>query len=229
MWRGEAPYVDPVASTGIAKAPASFSDLGCPLGGSASTYRYFKVTLSGDAEQVVTSLIAPATASCSGSGTGYICSAPPDAVVAYSVYSSRGCGPDAGNNMFADESARFSKSVVVCRPCSAGDYYVALRPLRSDMGCNFKMFLPKVTGGASCEVDPSPAKPTTCSDGLKRGTTCNAGKQVDGFACLFGSCNMWGWYGLAAGIGFFPVLVLIPLICLLRSHYKKRIADVSFP
>ena len=53
-----------------------------------------------------------------------------------------------------------------------------------------------------------------------------AGNQQDGFACLFGSCNMWGWYGLALGIGLFPCLVMIPFIFMMRSSWKRRLAEV---
>lgn len=161
---------------GVSSAPASFSELSCPSGGSAATFRYFKVTVSGEADQVVTSIITPTTASCSGQGDGYICTAPPAEIVAYSVYSGQGCSPNAENNNFADEGARFSKSVVVCKPCVAGDYYLALKPLRSDMGCDFKIFLPKITGTSTCEIDTSPSSlPSVCSKGLVRGTTCTTG------------------------------------------------------
>jgi len=208
-------------------APASFSDIACPLGGTAASLRLFKVTLGGPADEVTTSIISPDNAVCSGTGAGYLCSAPASNVVAYSVFTAQGCTPDSNNNNFADETARFSKSVVVCRPCVAGDYYISLRPIRSDMSCNFKLFLPKVTGDGACTVDPAPSVPPACADGLVRGSTCDVGVQADGYSCLFGSCNMWGWYGLALGLGLFPCIISIPLFLMIRAGYLRQIKDAG--
>jgi hypothetical protein len=56
----------------------------CPSG-SSTAYRYFKVTVNGNANRAYTSIVTPSGAQCSGSGPSYLCTAPAGTVTAYDV------------------------------------------------------------------------------------------------------------------------------------------------
>jgi hypothetical protein len=56
----------------------------CPSG-SSTAYRYFKVTVKGNANRAYTSIVTPSGAQCSGSGPSYLCTAPTGTVTAYDV------------------------------------------------------------------------------------------------------------------------------------------------
>jgi hypothetical protein len=63
---------------------ASVIEAECPAG-SAESYRYFKVTISGKALEVYTSIITPSGAQCAGTGSDFLCTAPTTAITAYDV------------------------------------------------------------------------------------------------------------------------------------------------
>ena len=107
--------------------------------------RFFKVLVDQPgAEEIYTSVISPFNASCSGIGSSFICTAPLDTVVVYNTFSGIGCLPDIKNNNFADTSTRFSKHIIVCKPCLAGkEYWIGLQLLNESMSCSFKMALPR--------------------------------------------------------------------------------------
>lgn len=53
--------------------------------------------------------------------------------------------------------------------------------------CPDTLFCTSNTGILICIVE------LQCSSGLERTTTCEA-RGGDGFGCLFGQCNVWGWW-----------------------------------
>ncbi len=113
----------------------------CP----SSSHRFFKINVSPPgADEVFTSILSPKNATCIGFGSNFVCTASPDHIVAYNVYTAAGCLPNEQNNNFADTSIRFSKQIVVCKPCPPGDYWIALKPLSPNMSCSFKMFIPRL-------------------------------------------------------------------------------------
>jgi hypothetical protein len=132
-------YRQQCSVSGNTSAIMSVAESRCPT----SNFRFYRISVtSPGADQVYTSILSPVNATCLGLGAEYVCSANPDNMVVYSVYSAFSCLPDDQNNNFADTSARFSKQIVICSPCPPGDYWLALRPLSANMTCSYKLFIP---------------------------------------------------------------------------------------
>jgi hypothetical protein len=206
--------------------------------------RYFKVTVgAGGADTVYTSIISPSNATCTGTQGTHICSAPLDNIVTYQIYSGQGCVPDGANNNWADLGARFSKAVVVCKPCAPGDYWVGIRPHNpASMGCNFKMFTPKISSSdaaASCSFDPRPANAViegtdTCAAGLVRVKEVGCPFQ---HSCLLGTCMNMCLLGYCQDVFFLGAAALAGLLlcglfsccilCICRRSWKKKLKKVE--
>jgi len=206
--------------------------------------RYFKVTVgAGGADSVYTSLISPSNATCSGTQGSHICSAPLDNIVTYKAFSGQGCVPDESNNNWADLSARFSKSVVVCKPCDPGDYWVGIiHHSPSAMGCDFIMFTPKISSSdaaASCTFDPVPANAVveatdTCAAGLVRVKevgcpfqhTCLLDNCIN--MCVFGYCQDVFFLGASALAGLLLCgLFSCCVLCICRRSWKRKLKKVE--
>lgn len=201
--------------------------------------RYFKVTVPAPgADMVYTSLISPNNSTCSGKDGSHICTAPFDTIVTYKTFTGQFCLPDENNNNWVDLSARFSKSIVICKPCPAGDYWLGLRHHTPGMPCDLKLFTPKMTAPNSqvaCTFDPLPAdsmilQTDTCGAGLVREKpvgcpfehTCLLGTCWN--KCYFGYCQDYFFLGAAALAGLLLASLLSCCILLLcRRRWKRKL------
>lgn len=204
--------------------------------GVLSRWHYFEVTLSGgSADEIYTSIISPSNASCSGSGSQFQCAPSHGPSAGYLAMVGQGCAPDELNNNWADLTPRFSKHVTICKPCSAGSYWLAFKLLRMDMACDIKVFAPRgskqSSSAGSCTITSRTSsggavEESACATGLQRAPLDPVIEEEcplpDGLACLFGICTEWVWLVVSLGVGLVPTCCMGVVTCVFRRKWKRE-------